>query len=86
MTPLADVGYRMGLSLDQSPLLYTEGTEYLMPGPAGNLYQVPSNRDVRKVIVEQALRATQTFQSVNMPDPPPELEVRRACDTRYRTT
>jgi len=66
----------MGLSLDQDPAVYTEGTEYLIPGPTGNLFQLPSLPSVRKALVQQAIRATEIFNSVNMPDPPPELLVR----------
>ncbi len=66
----------MGLSLDQDPAVYTFGTEYLMPGPAGNLYKVPNDSTIRKVLVDQARKATAVFDSVNMPIPPPEMVVR----------
>jgi hypothetical protein len=63
----------MGLKLDQEPAVYSVGTEYLMPGPAGNLYNVPDLPSIRKALMDQAVRATQIFRSVNSPLPPPEM-------------
>ena len=69
----ADVSYRMGLKLDQEPAVYSVGTEYLMPGPSGNLYKVPDLPAIRKALMDQAVRATQIWRSVNTPLPPPEV-------------
>jgi hypothetical protein len=73
---LPDVSYKMGLSLDQEPSIFTAGTEYLMPGPAGNLYKVPNDASVRRLLLEQARKAAAVFQGVNMPPPPQDLLVR----------
>lgn len=45
--PGTDVNYKMGLTLEQDPLVYAAGTEYLIPGPRGNLYDVPDDPEVR---------------------------------------
>jgi hypothetical protein len=83
-TRVADVSYKMGLSLDQEPSLYTAGTEYLIPGPAGNLYKVPNDPSVRSLLIEQARKALAVYQSVNLPPPPADLQVRLACVQRCR--
>ena len=75
----ADVSAKMGLTLDQEPTIYTAGTEYLMPGPAGNLYKVPNDPNVRQALLQQARKALAAFQSKNMPAPPPDLLVRALC-------
>ena len=80
--PLPDVGYRLGLLLHQDPAIYTLDTEYLMPGPAGNLYSVPDKPSIRKALVDQAIRATRIFESVNFPFPPPDMLV--CCLGRLR--
>ena len=82
----ADVGYKMGLVLDQEPTVYTAGTEYLMPGPAGNLFKVPNDPTIRKVLVDQARKALAVFQSVNWPVPPPEMLVRSRRRLRLAVT
>ena len=74
--PLPDVNYKQGLDLHQDPHIYTIGTEYLMPGPAGNLYKVPNDPAVRAVLINQARRALNIFNKHNLPRPPPELVVR----------
>jgi hypothetical protein len=84
----ADVSYKMGLALDQEPTVYAAGTEYLMPGPAGNLFKVPNDPTIRKVLVDQASKALAVFQSINWPVPPPEMLVRsrRRLRTAWRAT
>jgi hypothetical protein len=71
----------MGLSLDQEPSIYTAGTEYLIPGPAGNLYKVPNDTSVRRLLLEQARKALAVYQSVNLPPPPADLQVRSLAAT-----
>ena len=68
-----DVNYKQGLDLHQDPHIYTIGTEYLMPGPAGNLYKVPNDPAVRSVLVNQARRAIAIFNNLNFPEPPAAL-------------
>ncbi len=78
LTRPPDVSYKLGLHLEQDPLLYTEGTEFLMPGPLGNLYQVPMNLKVRMMLQLQARKAFDIYRSVNFPRPPADFMV-RAC-------
>lgn len=70
------MNYKQGLDLHQDPHIYTIGTEYLMPGPAGNLYKVPNDPAVRAVLVNQARRALNIFNKLNSPAKPHDLEVR----------
>lgn len=73
-----DVSYNLGLRLDQDPLVYRQGTEFLMPGPAGNLFSVPDLPSVRRLLANQARKAIDIYQSVNFPRPPPDFLVRRS--------
>ena len=79
-----DVSYKLGLHLEQDPLLYTEGTEFLMPGPLGNLYQVPMNLKVRMMLQLQARKAFDIYRSVNFPRPPADFLVRARLHRRQR--
>lgn len=65
--PDGDVGYKMGLALEQEPQIYAMGSEYLMPGPAGNLRKVPDDPRVRQALVAQARRALSIWRSCNFP-------------------
>ena len=75
----ADVSYKLGVHLEQDPLLYTEGSEFLMPGPLGNLYQVPMNLKVRMLLQLQARKAFEIYRSVNFPRPPADFMVRASA-------
>jgi len=72
----SDVSYKLGVHLEQDPLLYTVGSEFLMPGPLGNLYQVPMNLKVRMLLQLQARKAFEIYRSVNFPRPPADFMVR----------
>ena len=74
-----DVSYKLGVHLEQDPLLYTQGSEFLMPGPLGNLYQVPMNLKVRMLLQLQARKAFEIYRSVNFPRPPADFMVRASA-------
>ena len=70
------MSYKLGVHLEQDPLLYTKGSEFLMPGPLGNLYQAPLNVKVRMILQLQARKAFEIYRSVNFPRPPADFMVR----------
>ena len=73
------MSYKLGVHLEQDPLLYTQGSEFLMPGPLGNLYQVPMNLKVRMLLQLQARKAFEIYRSVNFPRPPADFMVRASA-------
>ena len=65
-----------GMRLDQHPLMYTSGTEFLMPGRLGEQYNVP--KWAEEPMHKAALIAQQVYEKFNIKMPSKEELLKRS--------
>jgi hypothetical protein len=67
-----------GMRLDQHPLLYTSGTEFMMPGRLGEKYDVP--KWAEEPMYKAALIAQQVYEKFNIKMPSKEELLKRSLE------
>jgi hypothetical protein len=72
-----------GIDVDQHPIRYASGQEFLMPGPAGQLFDVPNDEKERDRLRKHAKHAKRIFDRYNIAMPPQE-ELKRLSKERER--
>jgi hypothetical protein len=72
-----------GIDVDQHPIRYASGQEFLMPGPAGQLFDVPNDEKERDRLHKHAKHAKRIFDRYNIAMPPQE-ELKRLSKERER--
>lgn len=58
-----------GVEIDQHPVRYASGNEHLMPGPAGQLFDVPDDEKERERMRKHAKQAKRIFDRYNIAMP-----------------
>jgi len=74
--PDSEVAMKNGMRLDQHPLMYTSGTEFLMPGRLGEQYNVP--KWAEEPMHKAALIAQQVYEKFNIKMPSKEELLKRS--------
>lgn len=80
---VAEVTLKNGLRLEQHPVVYTAGTEFLMPGDAGDKYPVPEWAEIPIIKANSVM--VSIFKNWNFKIPSQaELEVRTPSTSTWR--